>query len=49
MAHNLWASMKKFNTDTKLINIIRHLYANATNSVLRKGHFGNYSTKTGVR
>ena len=44
-----WSIMKKCNIDNKLIDIIKHLYDNASSAILRKGAIGEwFPTKTGV-
>ena len=46
----LWSSMKKYNIDTKLINLIQSLYEKASSAVIHKGICGDwFPTKTGVR
>ena len=47
---SLWSSMKKYNIDIKLINLIQSLYENANSAVMHKGISGEwFPTKTGVR
>ena len=46
----LWSSMKKYNIDTKLINVIQSLYEKASSAVIHKGICGDwFPTKTVVR
>ena len=46
----LWATMKKYNISTKLIQVIKNLYNKATSAVLFNGNTGDwFRTKVGVR
>ena len=46
----LWATMKKYNTSTNLIRVIRYLYDKATSAVLFNGSIGDwFRTTIGVR
>ena len=46
----LWASMKKYNISTNLIQVIKNLYNKATSAVLFNGSIGDwFRTTVGVR
>ena len=46
----LWATTKKYNISTNLIQVIKHLYDKATSAVLFNGSIGGWFRKTvGVR
>ena len=46
----LWATMKKFNISTNLIQVIKNLYNKATSAVLVNSSIGDWSrTTVGVR
>ena len=46
----LWATMKKYNISTNLIQVIKNLYNKATSAVLFNGSIGDwFRTTTGVR
>ena len=46
----LWATMKKYNISTNLIQVIKNLYNKATSAVLFNGSIGDwFRTKAGVR
>ena len=46
----LWATMKKYNISTNLIQVIKNLYNKATSSVLFKSNIGDrFRTTVGVR
>ena len=42
----LWATMKKYNTSTNLIRVIKNLYGKATNEVLFKSRIGDWFRTT---
>ncbi|WP_419633475.1 RNA-directed DNA polymerase, partial [Thiolapillus sp.] len=46
----LWATMKKYNISTSLIQVIKNLYSKATSAVLFNGSIGDWFRRTvGVR
>ncbi|WP_419653255.1 reverse transcriptase domain-containing protein, partial [Thiolapillus sp.] len=46
----LWATMKKYNISTNLIQVIKNLYNKATSAVLSNGSIGDwFRTTVGVR
>ena len=46
----LWATMKKYNISTNLIQVIKNLYNKATSAVLFNGSIGDrFRTTVGVR
>ncbi|WP_419613503.1 reverse transcriptase domain-containing protein, partial [Thiolapillus sp.] len=46
----LWATMKKYNISTNLIQVIENLYNKATSAVLFNGSIGDwFQTTVGVR